>query len=343
MKKADMRWIITIILTWIFVVAGNAPGVNAASLPEGLMMREVFKPGIGSPVGKILLVQGEVVIMHAEQKDGYWARKDLPLFKGDILVTQPKGRVRLGLIDESILTLGSDTKIEINESLYSHKKKSRFSFIRMSLGKARFFIKKLMNLKRSRFKVRTATAVIGVRGTEFIVIDEPGRTIVYAIKDPIEVASLAAPEKVVQLLDSEKTTVLEGQLPTDPIRVDPSEFEALDKFFIIASTPAEIGASVEIEKKLSDSKDAVSGSAPAVTASSAGIPGDTSFLVPEKELVEPEESPEQIEQMITPEVIQDIVQREQISAIQQQDVTIKENLQETIQGVPPLPDFPQLP
>lgn len=333
MKRACKRLFIVIFFTWILIAAVSA---DAAALPEGLVMREAFKQGVGAPVGRILQVQGRVVIVHADQKEGYWASKALPLFKRDLLVTLPNGRVGLELVDETKITLSSDTKIEINESLYSPKK-SRFSYIRMAWGKARFLVKKLADLRRSRFRVSTVTAIVGVRGTEFIVVAEPDRTIVYSVKDPIEVTSLAAPDKVVQLRDSEKTTILEGQLPTDPIRVDPSEIDRLNEYFIIVSTPAEAGPAVDIEKKSSEKAE------PAHTqrASPLGVYSGTGFLVPEKELVEPEESPEQIGEVITPEIIQEIMQSEQQEIIQEQDDIIKESVKENIEQWPTFPPTPE--
>ena len=231
MKRANKK-IGIIFITLILALACTSITAGAANLPSDLIMHDGFKAGYGASVGKILRVQGEVVIMHADQKEGYWARRDYPLYKGDLVVTKPKGRVRLELIDESRMTLSSDTKIEISESLYSRKKKSRFSFIRMAIGKARFVVKRLADLRRSRFKVRTSTAVIGVRGTEFIVIAEADRTTVYSVKDKIEVISLADPEKVVIMEDGQKVIIFEDMLPSDPVPFDPAELKNLQKLFI---------------------------------------------------------------------------------------------------------------
>lgn len=338
MKRADKRLPVMILFTWVLVFYGSTIGAGAASLPEGLIVQEVFKQGIGAPVGKTVRVQGEVVIMHEDQKEGYRARRDLPLFKRDILVTRPTGRVSLELIDESRITLGSDTKIEINESVYSRRKKSRFTFIRMSLGKARFLVRKLTGLRMTRFKVLTATAIAGIRGTEFVVIDEPGRTIIYSINDPIEVTSLTAPDQVVVLQDSEKTTILEGQLPSEPVPVAPSEIDGLNEYFAFASVPAETRPEEDVEKKTP----AGGAPEPAVMPLLEELYKDTGVLVPEEEMVEPEESPEQIDAVITPEIIQEIMQREQQEVIREQ---VEEKVTETITGpadewpgfLPPLP------
>ena len=78
-------------------------------LPEGLIIEDVYKPGIGSPVGKVLLVQGKAVVIHSDILRGYFAGKDFSLFKGDTIITLSKGRIRFKLNDGSILTQASNT------------------------------------------------------------------------------------------------------------------------------------------------------------------------------------------------------------------------------------------
>ena len=137
-------------------------------LPKGLVIKDEFSPGLGTPVGKVLLVQGEAVIMHEEKGFGYRMRKGLPLFKGDTIVTLPKARVRMGLNDGSVITMASKTKMVINRSVFDRVKKRFASFLRMSVGKARFWVKKTVEGRHPEYRVKTPTAVVGVRGSDFI-------------------------------------------------------------------------------------------------------------------------------------------------------------------------------
>jgi len=151
-------------------IAGAAENdVPDSLLPEGLMIEEMYRPGFGKSVGNTLLVQGKVVILHTDKAKGYFAKDNLLLYKGDTLITEPKGRIRFQLNDESIMTLGSKTKLVISKSIYDPAKKSRSSFLGMDIGKARFLVTKFIGFRRSEFKVKTKTAVAGVRGSDFIV------------------------------------------------------------------------------------------------------------------------------------------------------------------------------
>lgn len=191
----------------IFLIGGDAFGADAPSsdlLPTGLVMEEVFKPGPGSPVGKIELVEGEVVIIHAGVLSGFLAEKDLPVFTGDTIVALESGRVRFKLNDGSTLGLASETKLVVNRSVFDPAKKSRVSFLSTSLGKARFLVKKIAGFKRSEFKVKTPTAVCGIRGSEFLTsVTAEGTEITALSKTVLEVRRLARPEKKPVILTDE--------------------------------------------------------------------------------------------------------------------------------------------
>ncbi len=102
MKRGKILFIL--LFFWLIGI-GNVFSVSL--LPDGLIIEESFKPGSGVSVGKIQLVQGDVIIIHeADELRGYRAKDELPIFKGDTIITPEKGRVLLNLEDGSILTLG---------------------------------------------------------------------------------------------------------------------------------------------------------------------------------------------------------------------------------------------
>ena len=113
----------------VLLFGGNVFGADEALLPAGLTMEDVFKPGVGTPVGKIELAQGEVVIIQKDMPDGYRAVTGLSLYQGDTVITAGNGRVRFGMIDGSILTLASSTKLIINRLDFEASKGERASFV----------------------------------------------------------------------------------------------------------------------------------------------------------------------------------------------------------------------
>ena len=149
--KIDSTYVLIAILSFFFAESafGYQEATSVPLLPADLVIEEIFKPGLGTPVGRVLMVQGDVVIMHADMLRAYRAERNFPLFKGDTIVTQERGRIRFRLNDESVMTMGSRSKLTLSRSVYDAKKKSRFAFLKMNTGKVRFFVKKMLNFRRS--------------------------------------------------------------------------------------------------------------------------------------------------------------------------------------------------
>ncbi len=222
-----------VVLLFVGLVFLPFTSLMAANLlPRGGTIKDSFAPGLGAPIGKILLVQGRAAVVHAKEKDGYRVEKDMPLFKGDTVVTLERSRLRYKLNDDSVLTMASNTRIVLSQSEFS-KDKGRASFLKLDGGKARFLVKKLLKVKRSEFKVKTPTALVGVRGSDFIIKASKSLTEVTTLKHTLlEVLSGAALDKAPTLLsDMQRTTVEKGALPSDVENITQEEMEALHDEF----------------------------------------------------------------------------------------------------------------
>jgi len=142
-------------------------------LPVDVEMKAGFKPGKGLSVGKVQMVQGEAVVVHKGQKVAYRLKRDFPVFMGDVLITGERSRVSVRLADRSAFALAPVSKIEINKSVYDPAKKKRSSLLSLWFGRARFLVAKIMGEKRTDYRVRTPTAVCGVRGSDFALAVTP--------------------------------------------------------------------------------------------------------------------------------------------------------------------------
>jgi FecR protein len=205
------------------------------ALATGLAMESTHRSGLGRPVGIVQQVQGEVIIVHDDVLKGYRAERGIRLYKGDTIRTLEKGRLRIRLNDGSIISLASKTKIKLTRSVYEKKKKRRSSFFSMALGKARFFVVKMLEFKRSEFKVKTPTAVCGVRGSDFILEATGTETIATALADTeLEFQSLAfLEEPPVILRDFQESTTGLNKRPSSPMqlpqdRIDQKKGEFID-------------------------------------------------------------------------------------------------------------------
>jgi len=219
-------WIIVFVTLFIYLISGYS---HAGTLmPEGLVIKDKFLPGKGLIIGKVLSVQGSVIIIHSDNTSGYRAYKELPVYERDIVITQINGRIEILLNDESKLILASETKLELTKSVYDPKMKIRSSLINMAVGKARFLVTKLSNFNSSQFKVKTNTAVAGVRGSDFVVTAKPAVTEISALaKTSLEVANTLWPDRIILLADYEKSIVKQNSLPSPAEKIPADEINQI--------------------------------------------------------------------------------------------------------------------
>ena len=343
------------LLSLVFIHMGYTAEYPADSsmLPKGLIIEDVYQPGFGTNVGKTELVQGKAVIIHEDKARGYWAQKGLLLYKGDTIITEEKGRVQISLNDQSIITLASRTKLILTRSVYNPTQKNRSTFLGMDIGKARFLVEKLASFQQSEFKVKTKTAVAGVRGSDFIIEATDTTTQVTTGADTIlDIISLAYLEKPpVTLNFYERTTVQEGELPTEVIAVSPEEVEDMIKKDFIPGTDEETEAD-QVEKGKEKAAEGVAGqdTADRVPAEKA-VDEETPILFSANDVENPdlgETAPSDVFELpgidefteITDHVsnVVDNVE-ENVKETKTEDEFIKED----IITYDPLPDFPGIP
>ena len=236
-KINKLALICTVVLMAAVLLFVWSPAVASARsvLPEGITVSDTFYPGYGAPIGKVQRVKGEVVAVHSHAAtQGFRLRPGTMLYKGDTIFTMKKGKVRFRMNDGSILSLASGTKLVLNKSVYKKKKKSRSSFLNMAFGKARFLVVKLINFKRSEFKVKTPTAVCGVRGSDYVIEASEQISVFIALEaTSIEVSGTKDPKaKPVVLNEYEMSKVYAGGYPSEPIKLTPEEIKRVKEQFI---------------------------------------------------------------------------------------------------------------
>jgi hypothetical protein len=97
------------------------------------------------------------------------------------------------------------------------------SSVYMPTGKARFKItaKKRVRKGRRAFRLRTANAMIGVKGTDFVVGASDGDTSLLTLSGAVSFASLAAPDVEVEVGSNQASKIQASKPPTVPIDVPP--------------------------------------------------------------------------------------------------------------------------
>jgi len=230
-KSISFSCIILFLLAHIMILSALSQDI----FPDILVIRDSYVPGTGHPIGNVDIVDGDVFIVHNNEFRGFLAKKEMMLYAGDTLISKLHGRISIRLKDNSRISMGSETKIILSRLAFDKDQKQRQSFIQMPIGKARFRVKKLSNFRQSSFKVKTATALIGVRGSDFIIQTTLKRTEVSTLSDTIlTMISLAAPDAPPTLMSEYTWGMVEhGQLPSEIEKLSIEVIEELKNAFPI--------------------------------------------------------------------------------------------------------------
>ena len=225
--------VVFVSISFLNAYGEDAKGPKPSAVPlKKPAIEKVFKDGTTSRIGLVLTVKGDVFILHSKDPGIYMVKEKINVFEKDTITTEGNGAIQLALKDGSIVTMSSNSKLILSQSMFDAKKKSRNVILDALSGKIRFVVNKLEGFRKTGFKVKTFTATLGVRGSDFIVSALPELTEVSTLKNTeLELASLAFPDRPVILKEFEKSVVKKGMLPTEPVKVPPADVDDMKKVF----------------------------------------------------------------------------------------------------------------
>jgi ferric-dicitrate binding protein FerR (iron transport regulator) len=150
------------------------------------------------------------------------ARVNDALAWNDLLKTEQKGRLRAGLTDGSILSLGSNSELRVVQ----HDAASQQTSLEMNLGKVRSKVVQITQ-PNGKFEMKTPNAVIGVIGTDFYVSYDANKTTVICYTGKVWVTPIGN-AKVVKnsgRSSSDQILVGAGQMVVISSEIPPAGFE----------------------------------------------------------------------------------------------------------------------
>lgn len=115
-------------------------------------------------IGNIMAMKGSADIKRNSSL--LHATNGMSLLKGDEVITANKSRVQVMLKDSTIITIGANSSFSFEEFVFDGSKASEVS-MRANRGFFRSVTGQIGKVAPERFKVKTASATIGIRGTDF--------------------------------------------------------------------------------------------------------------------------------------------------------------------------------
>ena len=134
-------------------------------------------------IGEISEFRGNGEVLRDEDGDKLLAELALDIFSYDDVRTG-NGRMAIQFLDSSVLKLTEHSKVVIDNYIYDPDPSKSKLALNMASGTARFITGALGRINKENISIRTPSATIAIRGTDFTTtVDELGRSLVILLPD----------------------------------------------------------------------------------------------------------------------------------------------------------------
>ena len=199
-------------------------------------------------IGGVSELNGQAQVLRDQP---YMAEVDFAIQSNDEAITT-NGRMAITFLDDSTVKLTEHSQLLIDEYIYDPDPSKSKMALTFGLGTARFITGNLNRINKQNISLRTPTANIAIRGTDFTAtVDELGRSLIILLPDPYGVSSgeievVTAMGSVLLNKPYEATTVsVFESAPSKPIVLDIT-LDMIDNMLIV-SPPEEREELTEVQ------------------------------------------------------------------------------------------------
>ncbi len=118
-------------------------------------------------VGIVKSMAGEVEIARGDRI--LKAEPNHKLFEGDIVQTGPNGKAGLILEDDTVISLGYNSKIAIKNFMFQPNEKKLSFIAKIFQGTVSFLSGRISQLAPDQVRIETPHATVGTRGTHVLI------------------------------------------------------------------------------------------------------------------------------------------------------------------------------
>jgi hypothetical protein len=169
MRKWTFFWVVVVIL--VFQV-GTLTGAQA------------------DVAGRLTQVKGRVDILKGGQLPATPAKVDAGVQTGDVIRTKSLSNAQVTFIDNSTMTIAPESRVAIESYMFDPAKQKRNSVIHLFQGLAHIVVNKVFKTTEPDFIVKTNTAIMGVRGTDFGIRIQPNSSTILNFKGRLQVGNI---------------------------------------------------------------------------------------------------------------------------------------------------------
>ena len=202
-------------------------------------------------IGKVTQTRGSSEVVKKTVKVP--SRLQLPIAKLDKIQTG-NGRVEITFLDDSTVKVTENSKLVIDDFVYSGKPSTSRMALKFASGTARFATGQSGKMNKGNINLRTPTATIAVRGTDFATtVDDFGKSLVILLPEEdgsvgeITVSNAAGSVILTKAFQATIVSTTDSR-PTRPVILNMS-LDQVDNMLIVA--PAE---EAKTDEEIRDSK-----------------------------------------------------------------------------------------
>jgi hypothetical protein len=123
-----------------------------------------------TPAGRVKIASGATFVVRGGQE--LPANAGDALFESDTLRTGPDGRLGIMLSDETRVSLGPGTEIQLSRFVYAPAQSQFGVVLRLVRGVAAYVSGRIAKLAPDAVRLETPAAIVGVRGTTLVIAAE---------------------------------------------------------------------------------------------------------------------------------------------------------------------------
>ena len=202
-------------------------------------------------IGAISELRGNGEVVRQGSTDKLLAEMALDIFSYDDVRTG-NGRIAIEFLDSSVVRLTEHSKIVIDDFVYDPDPNKSKLALNMASGTARFITGRLAGIKKENIFIRTPSATIGIRGTDFTTtVDELGRSLVILLPDAmgnasgaISVTTWSGTEILDKPFQATMVSTFASQ-PTKAVVLGNLTLALIDNMLIVNKPPAIVEAEAE--------------------------------------------------------------------------------------------------
>lgn len=182
-------------------------------------------------IGVVKKVRGKASALFMGSRDAVKIKKGMKIRKDTSILTGRRSFVQISLLDKSKISVGPNSKM-----LIDNISKSRAGFITLLKGQLRSTVKKRANSNKDKLIIKTRTAALGVRGTDFRTSYNPENKITNLITFKGNVALKKINDKKIE----KKEEIIKELKSKETIEVKKGKFSSVSTNLVKATTPIKI-------------------------------------------------------------------------------------------------------